>query len=341
METVRQARRSSSMIIITLLLLVLIGVTGMYAGHTYLAMRDDAEVVNKLGFIRGLVQRVVHLEMMGLADERHVEDLERRLLEFSQVGALHPVWPRLWSCWQDFKAHLLYYREVPSETNLQALFRRAETFWVVSNETVLYAQQLAEAKLRQYVFILASFIIIWLLTGLILIWLKRYVRDSLEYLAHYDDLTRAANKSLYTQVLEEECQRALRYDRPLSLLILDIDRFKRVNDTYGHSVGDLVLGQLAAVVQRNIRGSDLLARVGGEEFAVIAPETDLEQAKALAERLRLAVASASFPKVGSVTISIGLSQFQREDTPDELFRRADVALYLAKERGRNRVEIQN
>ena len=121
--------------------------------------------------------------------------------------------------------------------------------------------------------------------------------------------------------------------------MIDIDHFKSVNDTYGHDVGDDVLKTLANIVQENIRKIDIFARWGGEEFLILSPGTDLEDVQILAEKLRLAVEHATFPKVNHITISLGISTFGKGDTFTEIFKRADQGLYYAKEHGRNQVGI--
>jgi two-component system cell cycle response regulator len=125
-------------------------------------------------------------------------------------------------------------------------------------------------------------------------------------------------------------------------MILDIDHFKRVNDTYGHDAGDEVLKAFAARVKRVVRGADLMCRFGGEEFIVVMPDTKLAIAQVVGERVRAAVAGASFAIEGGaraipVTVSIGVAHSHGEDTPEALFRRADQALYASKNAGRNRV----
>lgn len=166
--------------------------------------------------------------------------------------------------------------------------------------------------------------------------------SELEGLVNRDALTGLYNRREFDRRLAAEFERARRYDGVLSLLMLDLDRFKAVNDRYGHPAGDQVLRQLAELLQANLRPSDLLARYGGEEFSVILPHTGREAALALAERLRAAVARYSFhlPEVGdlSLTVSIGAASYPRDArTPAALVQAADTALYQAKGAGRNRV----
>lgn len=152
-----------------------------------------------------------------------------------------------------------------------------------------------------------------------------------------DRLTGLPNRGAFDSRLAEEIARSRRHDRPLSLLVFDVDHFKTINDSFGHPVGDRVLSMLAQLVSREIRGEEMLARIGGEEFAVLLPETDIVHAAAAAERLRGTVAAARFDVAGVVTVSVGVDGLRDLDDPEDLIRRADHALYAAKAAGRNAV----
>ncbi len=155
-----------------------------------------------------------------------------------------------------------------------------------------------------------------------------------------DHLTGLKNRRAVEDILSMEMEIARRYERPLCFALIDVDHFKKVNDTYGHDVGDEVLKKLARILKEDLRSPDVLGRWGGEEFALILPETDIKGAEVLCERLREAVEKTTFDKVNKITISIGLTQFKKEDTMNSLVKRADEALYEAKAKGRNRVEIK-
>ena len=170
---------------------------------------------------------------------------------------------------------------------------------------------------------------------------RKRTENQLKLQALTDDLTGVSNRRHFFAVAEHEVHRAVRYRRPLSVLTLDIDHFKRVNDTHGHAVGDAVIQALARLAQDRLRMTDLLARTGGEEFVVLLPETDLAGAALTAERMRAAVAVARLPTPAgelTCTISIGVAQLAAHETLDALLSRADAALYRAKNGGRNRVE---
>jgi len=164
----------------------------------------------------------------------------------------------------------------------------------------------------------------------------------LEQLASYDELTKLYNKKSFMEALSRAVKRTNRYKRPLSVMMIDVDNFKRVNDTYGHEAGDAVLKHLAATMLKTIRETDVLARYGGEEFVVLLTETGAGQVEAAAERLRMAVEQTRFPahkKTLRVTVSVGAASCSPQDNSvleKTLIEYADKALYQAKRAGRNR-----
>ncbi len=157
----------------------------------------------------------------------------------------------------------------------------------------------------------------------------------LELIASTDTLTGAWNRLYFEQIVSAEMNRQERHNQALSLLILDIDYFKSINDNYGHQVGDFVLVEIAHLLKENIRTSDVLTRWGGEEFVILAPSTSISEAYDLADRLRLVIAQHCFPEVGNITVSFGAAQFETAENLYSCFKRADDALYHAKHSGRN------
>jgi diguanylate cyclase (GGDEF)-like protein len=168
--------------------------------------------------------------------------------------------------------------------------------------------------------------------------LQELARD-LGYKATTDALTGLPNRLKFDQALADEMARALRYKTPLSLVLYDIDHFKQINDTHGHPTGDQTLIELSQFVPNVIRGTDVLARWGGEEFVILMPGCDGSQAYAAAQKLKDAIGSRSFAEVGPVTCSFGVTQYAAGDTAEALVARADEALYRAKINGRNQVAL--
>jgi len=164
-------------------------------------------------------------------------------------------------------------------------------------------------------------------------------RERLEQLAHTDPLTGCLNRRALTEALERELDRARRYSLVLTVLLVDLDHFKSINDTLGHLVGDSVLRQLGELLRHEVRSVDSVARYGGEEFVIVLPETGIHGALVFADRMRQRIAQHQFADMGEsrVTVSIGVAGFpdQRVVSPETLLALADTALYRAKADGRN------
>jgi diguanylate cyclase (GGDEF)-like protein len=169
---------------------------------------------------------------------------------------------------------------------------------------------------------------------------RRAMERDLERQAHIDALTGATARAQFMALAEQELTRSRRYGRPLALLILDIDYFKVVNDTYGHPAGDLALQVLVQRCRHSLRDVDILGRLGGEEFCILMPETESKQAFQAAERLRHVISELEVPLEPpfQLTVSIGVAILGDADTCiNMLLSRADQALYKAKQTGRNKV----
>jgi diguanylate cyclase (GGDEF)-like protein len=167
------------------------------------------------------------------------------------------------------------------------------------------------------------------------------VYERLEQLAATDSLTALFNRRYFRQALTREASRAERHGGSIALMMLDIDRFKQLNDTYGHTVGDVVLKKVAALLSKAVRKGDVLARYGGEEFVILLSEATYRATTEIAERIRKSVAASSVHPAGPrrrVTVSIGWALYPNDTREsDNLIELADKALYFAKDTGRNRV----
>ena len=161
-----------------------------------------------------------------------------------------------------------------------------------------------------------------------------------EYLSQTDQLTGLYNRHKLHQVFTSEINRSNRFEEIFGIILLDIDLFKNVNDTYGHNIGDLVLKEISNILKDNIRVSDTLGRWGGEEFLIIIPQINIEGAKILAEKLRKEIENHHFSTAGKLTASFGLAYYRKGDDENSIVKRADEALYKAKELGRNTIVIE-
>lgn len=168
---------------------------------------------------------------------------------------------------------------------------------------------------------------------------RKLMEEKMRFMATTDELTGFYNRRYFIESANKELKRTERYDRHFSLLMLDIDHFKKINDSYGHAAGDLALRHLASIINKNLREVDITGRLGGEEFCILLPDTKLDNAVLLAERLKKNIESAplkSYDKAITLTVSIGVTAYSSDtNNIDELLKRADEGLYEAKALGRN------
>jgi diguanylate cyclase (GGDEF)-like protein len=169
--------------------------------------------------------------------------------------------------------------------------------------------------------------------------------ERLKKLSIRDPLTELYNSRHFYEQLEDEIQRSERYQHPLALIFIDIDKFKAVNDTYGHMVGDQALLLIAKKMQASLRAQDTAYRFAGDEFTIILPETTADNAKFVADRIKSEMAKESLvingQEIAQITLSIGISEYQRYETKEQFLHRADVIMYEAKKRGGNQITVSS
>lgn len=253
-------------------------------------------------------------------------------LENDKIYAQHII---ISSEWSNFKKNLLVLKEEP--VNYPAL-----EYIVHNNEILLkkidrlvdyYEEDAVHYGILKYQLMILVF-------GTIIILVTWFMVRRIIYKSGIDQLTKIFNRRRGAQHLRSLIQISLEKNKDLSLIIFDIDDFKRINDTYGHNVGDEVLKEIVEVVKYSIRDKDILVRWGGEEFLILTPDIDIETAVSVAERVREAIDAHQFAEAGHITCSFGVSQLKKDEEDEnlaELIKRADDALYYAKRNSKNMV----
>ncbi len=319
--------------------------------HTVKVLENDASIVNRMGVIRGSIQRITKLELSGnrnhytnLIEETDqlIESLleDKKLVFFAKDYTVFDIENIIiiQNKWHHLKKLLATYQANPTTLLLIQILNESEASWELTNFVTLNTQEVVESKvsgINNFYIIL----LIYTINVLLVIWVVySYVRNNLEFKASYDSLTGLANRHLYEKTIEAEIERSNRYKTNFSLIIYDIDYFRKINDTYGHEVGDKILIELSNLVKNTLRKSDEVFRVGGEEFAIITPETDATQTLVLAEKIRKEVEAAVFYNDIKVTLSLGVADSFSGKTISDIYRLADLALYKAKNAGRNKAE---
>jgi diguanylate cyclase (GGDEF)-like protein len=205
-----------------------------------------------------------------------------------------------------------------------------------SGLNIIHAEYLLNIPLTPAAFIMPVFA--GVLFGYLLARIK-LLHQQMSLMAYTDPLTNIYNRLHFGHFLDAEIDRVKRYGGTFSIIFFDLDRFKEVNDEYGHLVGDEVLKRVAGIVEKANRNADIFARYGGEEFIILTPATDIAGARAHAERLRNDIEQHRFSEISHLTCSFGVAEYKPDaDDVTSLFKRADTALYNAKKLGRNRVE---
>lgn len=344
--------RFSGRIIVTLIVLfLLVGINFFIIFFIIRDIENDALIINYTGILRGGIQRIVKRETNGIRSDQGIRQIDsifgmfltrqyRISLFREKQKSFILQQTALKKTWDEMKEMLRDYRRSPGEKSKKQILRLSEVLWTRANKIVFLAESISADKIRHFdLIIIVLAVNLALIAGIILL-IKNLVRDRLEHMANIDRLTGLLNRSSFEIVLEQQISMARRYGNSFFLIMFDIDRFKRVNDTCGHETGDDVLRTLSALVRKNIRQNDIFARGGGEEFFILCPEQDIKKIRNFSHKIRKLVGRHRFRKAGTITISLGLTLFRKSDTPASLLKRADNALYAAKRKGRNTLETR-
>lgn len=268
-------------------------------------------------------------KQINIMDRQNHFDEENRLV----IEKYNAQWEHLKLIIEDYTSH-------PSEENKLKLLNQSEITWYEGENLINLVENEINTDLRLFWWMLLLLFISFFALIMVLIYIKNTVQGSLMSLALRDPLTGCFNRNYFNEVFNEQTKLYNRYHHVFSIAILDLDNFKRVNDEFGHDIGDVVLKQFVKIIRSQIRSSDILVRYGGEEFLILFPNTDLKNAKTICDKLILAIDNNEDFPCGHITTSIGLGAVQYENNQSkDVMKEADIALYHAKASGKNQVQI--
>lgn len=332
---------SVKLIILLLLVILALPLAVSISTSVLSKLQDDAKAVNTIGYIRGSSQRLIHdipttkrEHIINVVNNKFHDIDNRYLLEnasYIKLSDFQTNYATLKRCWEDLTKSV-----IKSTSSKTALLYMSHQCWDSADKTANIAEMISRIKYDEsaVVFLVIGCFILLLLILTIFV-IHTEVKNKLEISVIQDPLTELYNRSyLYTQ-LESKIKTFKRTKEPFSLLFIDIDHFKSVNDNFGHSTGDKVLKNFASMVTEILREDDMAFRFGGEEFVVLAMHANSSQALFLAERIRVAIETYHFSNHFSITISIGICEFEDGYTLDKIIIIADSMMYQAKTQGRN------
>jgi len=340
---------SVKIIILLLMLFLVVAGSGTLVLHQLKIFKYDAYAINNLGIIRGTIQRVSKRELAGIDSTSLINYVDHTFeqihytylkdnsnIDYLQLQKIHQKFSVLETCWNKLK--LTLDRGTTNSKSKDNLITFSEQCWDLANKLTYTIQKLNESKLAQYKkLIITISILLSLFIFIIIFIVYKIVHKSLEVDVISDPMTKLYNRSYFTRILERQIQLSKRYGYPFSIVLYDIDHFKSINDSFGHQRGDEVLIRFATLLVNNARDVDYVFRLGGEEFATIAPQCNRSQAGNIAEKYRCLVSNYDFNIDRAMTISAGIAEFDHYEAPDELISRADKALYKAKADGRDTI----
>lgn len=331
---------SLKLIILLLLLLSTLPIGISISMSVLSKLENDAKALNTIGYIRGSSQRLVkNISMKN--KQTIIKKIEQK---FKQIDTIYIPENKSYLKSTNFfidyhelkRIWLILKKSVLEENMSDESILLSEDSWKSADAAANSYQTIAHVKHNEAIiaiFAIGCFIFFLLIFIIILIYTK--VKNKLEIQVIKDSLTKLYNRTYLLEKLNSRIKSFERSNNPFSLIFMDIDHFKSINDNFGHSVGDEVLKNFAMILQDTLREDDIAFRYGGEEFVVLVKYANASASYALAERIRIKVESYDFNALFSVTISLGISEIQVGDTLDGIINRADDMMYQAKAKGRN------
>jgi diguanylate cyclase (GGDEF)-like protein len=335
-------KTSEKLSVISWVIFMLILIASFLAYLILQNSRSSAKIVNYSGKIRGGIQREVKFALEGNYTE--VKRISREIKSYIDyldraAEKLKLPWIDRHSCFKPEEV-VVCYRRLSEAINRHApaeeIINLSEKCWQITDETTNFYQKIAERNFRILEMLFyVNMILVGVLAGILIKINIEEIKGDLEFSAVYDNLTRVFNRHSFIKIFEKLKKKPFEK----SVILFDIDHFKSINDTYGHDVGDEVLRKVAAVVRKNLRKDDVIARWGGEEFVILLPKTNKKAATVVAEKLRNAIKSVKIPQMKGrvITASFGVTEVREGESLEKVLKRADEALYEAKRNGRDRV----
>jgi diguanylate cyclase (GGDEF)-like protein len=325
-------------------IVVLIPVNYYFASRSFQSMENDASVIQQVGVLNGNIQRLVKLSpdeqredlvanidnAFGTLDERFIHDSLNR--EYVEMFRAEEGYELLYGCWDNLKTDLQSSRE------RGLVVKRSEQCWDIASDLALTAQKMAEFKSERMLNTLFLTLVLTTLVVVALIYFVRvYMKIQINKQAIRDTLTGLFNRKYFMEAIEKAQGMSHRHESPLSLLYLDIDEFRKLNEELGKKSGDRLLAATGDLLNGFFRKSDTVCRLKGDDFVVIVPDADLENAFQLAQRLIAVIRKHDFMLKKPVTMSVGVAQYQKGVESSVLLHHAEKASEQAYSEGGDRV----
>jgi len=303
---------------------------------------EDSMIVNNLGKIRGGIQRYTKFKLINKNISKIKNQVDNEFKNIVSLIQKHPsILPK--ECKVKFFSYLnnlnsIWY-DIKTTKNKKNLIIFSEKAWQESDTLIAKFEEIHKYKFSQIIkeidyFIISS--VVFLLILIIITYAK--IKNGLEIETIKDALTKTHNRFYFNKIYKYLINKFHKTNIPFSMLIVDIDNFKKINDTYGHDKGDEILKKFGEILNNSTRKTDFVFRYGGEEFVIIFPETDIEKAKQIVNRILKKIPQEIKIENTPVTFSGGLGEYRGEN-PKEFFEKVDKALYEAKQKGKNRIVV--
>ena len=330
--------------------ILIILANSIIVNQTIKSIKNDAILINSGGMIRGGIQRAVKLTLEDKLNQDEImkidaifENFSINYKKFASKHIMQDFYEKLRElqrAWIELKYLLSSYEKNKTEDIGEQIYNKSENVWKISVETLTVAENLYENKINSFGSIFAILLIDFSLVIIVILIINKNIRLNLEIVASTDTLTNIGNRNRYNEAIEIYLNLFKKYNKKIAYILLDIDFFKSINDNFGHDKGDDVLIKSTKVILTNIKKDDLFCRVGGEEFVIVSENINTkDELEKFANKIRTSVENFDFELERKVTISLGATFIQKDDTKHSLFKRADEALYISKNSGRNRVTI--